>query len=173
MNRKTLVSKFLKPLDQVPVQAYLTEELQVPDILEWILDQVGRSEIFQTTFSISEEYLRRLHFIREKGMISRLDMILDFKATNKTVDLWVFISNVVDNAYLSDNHSKILLVKSESGAKICVITSQNLTRGNRAESAAVIALPEVYDNISQYISKTLKYRSIPLNDILGKTDTAG
>lgn len=166
MKRGTDIDSLLQPLDRLPFQAYLSDALQVPDILEWILKQVGRSEVFQTTFSISEEYLRRLVSIRESGMVSTLDIILDFKATNKTVDLWYFISNVADNAYLAQNHSKIILVKSESGRKIVVITSQNLTRGNRNESAFIAESVEIYDSIRTQIDKIVKFNAISLNGIL-------
>lgn len=67
MKRNAKVSDVLKPLDQVPNQAYLSNALQVADVLEWILEQVGVSEIWQTSFSISEEFLRRLFFIQKKG----------------------------------------------------------------------------------------------------------
>lgn len=169
MKRGATINKFLKPLDEAPVQAYFTDELQVPDVLEWILDQLGKSRVFQTTFSISEEYLRRLYFIRKKGLISSLDILLDFKATNKTVDLWVFISEVVDKAYLADNHSKIILVTSESGRRVVVITSQNLTRGNRAESAVIIEDNAIADTIESQINKTLKFSAIKINDLLEGT----
>lgn len=170
MKRGSSVESFLQPLADKPVQAYLTDELQVPDLLEWILDQVGRSDIIQTTFSISEEYLRRLNSIRSKGLVDRLDLILDFKATNKTVDLWVFMSNVVDSTYLSENHSKIILVRSRSGRKVVVITSQSLTRGNRAESTAVIESDDIFDSIYDQVQDILCNNSIMIDDLLSATD---
>lgn len=112
MKRDSSVTKFLKPLDEVPTQAYLTNELQVADVLEWILAQVGKSRVWMTTFSISEEFLRRLYFMRKNtGMIEHLTVLLDRKATNKTINLWQFIREVVQDAYLADNHSKLLLVE--------------------------------------------------------------
>ena len=63
MKRSASISDYLKPLSDVPNQAYLTNALQVADVLEWILQQVGKSKVWQTSFSISEEFLRRLFFI--------------------------------------------------------------------------------------------------------------
>lgn len=170
MKRNVTIGDFLKPIDEAPFQAYLTDTLQVPDLLEWIIDQIGVAEVIQTTFSISEEYLRRLHSIRGRNLISKLVLILDFKATNKTVDLWSFIDAVADRAFLANNHSKILLVKSESGRKITVITSQNLTRGNRNESAFVAADTEIYDRIRLQLSDIINNDSVELNGILNGTD---
>lgn len=70
MKRSASISEFLRPLTDTPNQAYLTNALQVADVLEWILEQVGKAKVWQTSFSISEEFLRRLFFI-EKGARSR------------------------------------------------------------------------------------------------------
>lgn len=170
MKRGVSVGDFLKPLDECRFQAYLSDALQVPDILEWILDQTGKAEVIQTSFSISEEYLRRLEGIRRKGLVSSLDLILDFKATNKTVDLWLFISRVANRAFLAQNHSKIILVKGLNGMKVVVITSQNLTRGNRNESAFIGADDLIYDTLKAQVDIIINDNSIFLNDILSGTD---
>ena len=137
MKRSASISDYLKPLSDVPNQAYLTNALQVADVLEWILQQVGKSKVWQTSFSISEEFLRRLFFIEKGGKVLEFNLVLDHKATNKTLKLWSFICQVMKRTYLADNHSKILLVESEAGDTISVVTSQNLTRGNRHESTFI------------------------------------
>ena len=169
MKRGTNVDKFLLPLARCSCQGYLTDELQVTDLLEWILREVGVSSVIQTTFSISEEYIRRLFFIREKGLVSNFDLLLDFKATNKTINLWCFIDNVADNAYLVDNHSKVLLVHSASGRKIVVVTSQNLTRGNRNEATMIAENADIYDSMFDRIQDIIKTQSLPLKDVLNGT----
>lgn len=165
MKRTARISEILKPLDEAPFQAYLSSALQVADVLEWILQQVGTSEIWQTSFSISEEFLRRLYFIKKKGHIAQLSLVLDHKATNKTLNLWSFMVQVFDRTYLADNHSKVLLVKSEAGDTVSVITSQNLTRGNRAESAFISTSPEIFQPLHAQLTDLIKNHSVPLNDL--------
>ena len=92
MKRNTSIDQVLKPLGDKPYQAYLSNVLQVADILEWILEQVGTAEVWQTSFSISEEFLRRLFFIEKSGRVKRFNLVLDHKATNKTLKLWAFIT---------------------------------------------------------------------------------
>ena len=113
MKRTASISEILRPLKDAPFQAYLSTAVQVADILEWILEQTGTAEVWQTSFSISEEFLRRLVFLKKKRPISRFNLLLDHKATNKTVKLWSFIVQVVDRTFLADNHSKVLLVTIE------------------------------------------------------------
>ena len=140
MRRNADIGDYLKPIREKPYQAYLSNALQVADILDWVLKQLGKSEVWQTSFSISEEFIRRLYFIyfiEKSGLVTKFNLVLDHKATNKTLKLWAFITQVIDTTYLADNHSKVLLVKSERGEMVSIITSQNLTRGNRCESAVI------------------------------------
>ncbi len=133
--------------------------------MEWILSQVGVAEIWQTSFSISEEFLRRLYFICKDKRVSRINLVLDHKATNKTLKLWTFINQVIERTYLADNHSKILLVKSQKGDMVSVVTSQNLTRGNRAESAFISTDPGIFTTLFSQVNDLITNHSVPLNDL--------
>ena len=165
MKRTANINKILRPLATTPYQAYLSNAVQVADILEWILAQVGVAEVWQTSFSISEEFLRRLFFITKDKRVSHINLVLDHKATNKTLKLWAFITQVIERTYLADNHSKILLVKSEAGDTVSVITSQNLTRGNRHESAFISTSPEIFANLYDQVNDLITNHSVPLHDL--------
>lgn len=168
MKRTASLSEILKPLAQKPNQAYLSNAVQVADILEWILQQVGYAEVWQTSFSISEEFLRRLFFICKANKVSRINLVLDHKATNKTLKLWAFITQVIERTYLADNHSKILLVKSEQGDTVSVVTSQNLTRGNRAESAFISTDPDIFAGLFAQVNDLITNHSVPLNELFDR-----
>lgn len=165
MKRNSSINDILKPLGDKPYQAYLSNVLQVADVLEWVLEQVGTAEVWQTSFSISEEFLRRLFFIEKSGQVKRFNLVLDHKATNKTLKLWAFITQVIQRTYLADNHSKILLVRSEAGDTVSVVTSQNLTRGNRSESAFITTDKEIFATLHAQVQDLITNHSVPLNDL--------
>ena len=172
MKRTASIDQILRPLKESPFQAYLSNAVQVADILEWILAQVGVAEVWQTSFSISEEFLRRLYFITKDKKVSRINLVLDHKATNKTLKLWAFIAQVIERTYLADNHSKILLVKSEAGKTVSVITSQNLTRGNRHESAFISTDPAIFATLKAQVDDLITNHSVPLHDLFRDRITA-
>lgn len=165
MRRDTTLDRWLRPLNECANQAYLTNALQVADVLDWILEQVGVATVWQTSFSISEEFLRRLFFIEKSGRVKEFHLVLDHKATNKTLKLWAFIDQVIERTYLADNHSKILLVESLSGDCVSVVTSQNLTRGNRAESAFISTDKAIFSTLKAQINDLITNHSVPLNDL--------
>lgn len=168
MKRTTSIEKIFRPLCEASVQSALSNEVQIADILEWVLEQVGKAEVWQTSFSISEEFLRRLYFITRDGSASAIHLVLDFKATNKTLSLWTFIEQVISTTHLADNHSKVLLIKSEAGDKVSIITSQNLTRGNRNESYIITTDEAVFDKFLNEVQNLIKNHAVPLSDILNQ-----
>lgn len=168
MKRTSSIDKIFRPVREVATQSALSNEVQIADILEWILQQVGPSEVWQTSFSISEEFLRRLYFITRDDSASAIHLVLDFKATNKTLSLWTFIEQVITTTHLADNHSKVLLIRSAAGDKVSIITSQNLTRGNRNESYIITTDHAVFDKFLIEVESLIKNHSVPLSDILSQ-----
>lgn len=168
MKRNVSITDYLKPLAEHPVQCYLTNTLQVADVVEWVLEQVGKATIWQTSFSISEEFLRRLYFIEKSGKVGAIHLILDFKATQKTLRLWPFLTRVIEHTYLADNHSKVILIRAETGETVSIITSQNLTRGNRNESAVVTTDPAVFATFHESLTDIMKNHSVPLSELFAQ-----
>ena len=165
MRRGVQLEDYLKPLAEHPLQSYLTNVLQVADVIEWVLSQFGKSTIWQTSFSISEEFLRRLYFIEKSGKVNTIHLILDFKATNKTLRLWSFLTQVIEHTYLADNHSKVILIQSDDDRVATIITSQNLTRGNRMESAVVTTSPQVFSTLLADVQDIIENHSVPLSEL--------
>lgn len=168
MNHSELITSVLKPLHHLPNQAYLSDKLQVADVLQWILNQTGPAHVQMTSFSISEEFLRRIFFIEKTKLIQSLDIVLDFKATNKTLILWPFIAQTVEHCYLASNHSKILLVYNDNWT-VSVVMSQNLTRGNRFESGFISTERHVFDNLHQQIDYVITRQSVPFDEVFART----
>ena len=168
MKRTSKITDILRPLASTPHQAYLTDILQVADILQWILDQTGPADIRMTSFSISEEFLRRIYFIGRKGLVRSLDIVLDHKATNKTLILWPFIAQTVRNCYLTTNHSKMLLVSNDRW-HVAMVTSQNLTRGNRYESGFLTTDPSVFATLSEQLEYVITRQSVPFHEVFART----
>ena len=160
------VDSVLRPLSECPIQAYLTNTIQVADVVEWCLVQLtGEATIRQTSFSISEEFIRRLFYMRKSGKVKDVQLLLDHKATNKTLRLWPFIVQTIDRCFLADNHSKLILIEAAGPFRVAIITSQNLTRGNRHESAIVTTDETVFATLAKEFEDILSKHSVPLKEL--------
>lgn len=92
-----------------------------------------------TSFSISEEFLRRIFFIAQ----------------------------TVQSCYLASNHSKILLVHNDTMC-VSVIMSQNLTRGNRFESGFISTDPAVFIALHEQVNHLITHQSVPFHEVFAR-----
>lgn len=159
----------LKPLSEAPVQAYLDNRLQLYDTLEFVLQHTGPAHVAISTFSTSEEFLRRLFRLRSQGQILSAVLLTDLKASKKTLNLYQFMHNVFDRVHLADNHSKIALIHNEQYA-FAIVTSQNQTRGNRWESTVICNTPSVYTALHDRFYDIVEHNSIALDTLLRRAD---
>lgn len=159
-----LIDQIIKPLSKYPLQAYLDNRIQLFDVIDKILSETGSAEIYISTFSTSEEFLRRIYKLKDQGRITKATMLIDLKASRKTVNLYTFISSVFDDVYLAENHSKVILIKNEKW-QVSICTSQNQTRGNRTESGMISTDPCIFLDLQQRFADIINTNSIQLNGL--------
>lgn len=159
----------IKRLSEAPLQAYLDNRFQLFDIIRRILQEIGTAQIYISTFSTSEEFLRHIYRLRQKGLITRAVMLADLKASRKTVNLYTFINNVFDDVYLAENHSKVILLANERW-HVSICTSQNQTRGNRTESGIITTDRTVYDTLFLRFSEIINNKAIHVDGLFNGTD---
>jgi hypothetical protein len=136
--------KRIKPVRENPLQAFYTDKFQLFDSIQIILEQLsGKCEVlYITSFSVSEEFIRKIWRFRQNMQIGKVILLLDNKAALKVNKLLYFAKNVFDEVILTSNHGKVILFGGDPLVSIC--TSQNQTRGNRRESTIITTDPECY-----------------------------
>lgn len=159
-----LIDQIIRPLSDAPLQAYLDNRVQLFDIIERILSETGSAEIYISTFSTSEEFLRRIYRLRKRGLLTKATMLTDLKASRKTVNLYTLISNVFDEVFLAENHSKVILIQNAKWM-VSICTSQNQTRGNRTESGMITTDPRIYLDLQRQFSEIVNTKAIQLNGL--------
>lgn len=149
-----------KILPENNVPYFSKGNVQLHHVLLDVLSQVGEVDLFISSFTISEEFIRKLHKLKLTGQIKSLKLLIDLRSSKKTLHLSYFLSQVADEVYLANNHSKLMLIKS-SDYSISIITSQNQTRGNRYEAGIISTQKSIYDFYFNSINDELpKFLSI-------------
>ena len=158
------LSNIFKPLAKCGTQSYLGKGVHTLGLLAWILDQTGRADIYLSTFSTSDAFLRGFYNLKKKGLIGHAVMLADLKASKKTVKLYREMQSCFDSVYLTTNHSKVVLVQNDNHL-VTVISSQNQTYGDRAECTLVTTNQEVF--LQQYsgFKEMVDEKSIQLNGL--------
>lgn len=161
------IDEILKPISLRQTQAYVGKYFQLYNVLEWVLKQTGEADVTVVTFSTSEEFIRKVFRLKKDGLISKCEIILDFKASQKTNKLLRFMGNVFDSVRYAKTHAKIILIEPTEKTinNVCISGSQNTTRGNRNESIIISRDPDIYFQLHYGVEniKSMQY------DIHGKS----
>ena len=143
MSTGTSPSKILRPLATHPLQSHLGRGLHTLGLLGWILEQTGPADVYVSTFSTSDAFLRGFYNLKKKDLVLKSVLLADLKASKKTYKLYKEMQQNFDAVYLGQNHSKVVLVQNDRWT-VTVISSQNQTYGDRAECTLVTTSQEIF-----------------------------
>ncbi|GAP73070.1 hypothetical protein SAMD00024442_6_25 [Candidatus Symbiothrix dinenymphae] len=147
----------IKPVRENPTQAFYTDKFQLFDTIEVLLNQLsGKCDaLYMTSFSISEEFIRKIFKFKKEMQIGRIILILDTKAAIGVTKILPFAKNVFDEVYLTNNHGKVILFETEE-LNISIGTSQNQTRGNRREATLITTDPDCFNSFRSEVAIMMK-----------------
>ena len=169
MGRGRNIATILQPLNKCASQCYLGTGLHTLGLLNWILQQTGRADVYVSTFSTSEAFLNGFYNLQKKKLIGHSVLLADLKASKKTVKLYRLMQSCFDSVYLGMNHSKIVLVQNDSHL-VSVISSQNQTYGDRAECTMVTKDQMVFYDLYSGLRDIVDKNSILLNGLFNEID---
>ncbi len=156
------IDTLLQPLAERPIQAYFGMGLHTLGLLQWILRQTGKATVFVSSYSTSEPFLNGFYLLRQKDKVEKAMLLLDQRAARKTLQLEQLMTGAFDNVFLGQNHSKVLLVRN-SRWHVSVVTSQNQTYGQRAESTIITTDKQVYEQLMNQMEDSIVHRSVEID----------
>ncbi|MBR6194019.1 MAG: C4-dicarboxylate ABC transporter [Prevotella sp.] len=167
MGRGRNIQTILQPLSRQATQTYLGTGLHTLGLLNWILQQTGRADVYVSTFSTSEAFLSGFYNLRKKNLVGRSVLLADLKASRKTLHLYRLMQSCFDSVYLGMNHSKIVLVQNDTHL-VSVISSQNQTYGDRAECTMVTTDQTAFFDLYSGLCEIMDKNSIQLNGLFNE-----
>lgn len=167
MSRGRNIQTILQPLSKCVTQTYLGTGLHTLGLLNWILQQTGRADVYVSTFSTSEAFLNGFYNLRKKALIGHSVLLADLKASHKTLHLYRLMQSCFDSVYLGMNHSKIVLVQNDTHL-VSVISSQNQTYGDRAECTMITTDQMAFYDLYCGLKDIVDNNSIQLNGLFDK-----
>ena len=152
-----------RPLAEASTQYHLGTGLHTLGLLDWILKQTGRADIYVSTFSTSDAFLSGFLRLRLRNLVSKATLVADLKAARKTVQLYRLMQGCFDHVFLAQNHSKIVLVRNINYC-VAVISSQNQTYGDRAECTMIttdeVAYVQLMDGLRDIVDKSIELNGL-------------
>ena len=147
-----------KEIGEIPVngrQYYMADGTwSLFELIDYILDYIPPSDVTLTSFSLSEDSIRHLDYLKETGKILSLKGLFDPSLRKTKTPLLFFALEVFDLIRLVANHSKIVLFNNPK-TPVVLIASANLGRNKRMETGVIETDKTVFGFYLKHIDNAL------------------
>jgi hypothetical protein len=114
------------------------------ELLQFIVQKVGKSDVWMTTWTITENPVRCLFGLKKDNLIGELHCILDYRIKGRKPGPFQFLKKIADSITLTQCHAKSLVIVNENW-KVSVVGSANFSQNPRLEAGVICTVPEVVD----------------------------
>jgi len=124
------------------------------DLLSYLLTHTGKSDLFLTTYSISEDSIHKLIYMLNTGVISSVNMILDYSAKEYKSNA-LLLAQEHFNVALCPMHAKVCAIRNVAW-NISITGSANWTRNPKAERLVICTSKNVVNDDIAMIESLLR-----------------
>lgn len=127
-------------------------EWAVHEVLPILFAQYGVGDVCVSSFTVSEDSLRTLFFLKDNNQIGELTLLLDNTVKRHKMDMLLFLRSITIRVRFDSVHSKLLLFKAEDFC-FCLVGSANLNLNARYECGYISTRSDDYDFFKQSFDK--------------------
>lgn len=131
-----LASDIIKIVEQVnekPIVHFWTDGAwSMHQLLSGLLKLVGSSDVWMSTYALSETSVRAMHKLMEEGLIQSLYCVIDNRVDTRSAASFQFFNSIADRVVLADCHAKVTILLG-GRRNLIVIGSANYTENKRME----------------------------------------
>lgn len=130
------------------------------ELIEYLLRQIGPSEVWLTTWALSENPVRCLANLKDEGLISALHCLFDHRIRNNAVGPLHMLTETADTYGFTKVHAKAAVMIPENDVPFTILTSANLTNNKRIEVGTIIRNAECAEYNKDWIEKEINQQSL-------------
>lgn len=105
-------------------------------LLEYILLHTGPAKVSFTTWTITEDPMRAVLALIDRGLITELLAIFDYRIEKRKPEAFQFANQIVSKIKLTKCHAKVLVVENTDW-QVTVIGSSNFSKNPRLEAGVL------------------------------------
>jgi hypothetical protein len=133
---------------------YFSEKTQSIDLLSYLTAISPGAVLYITSYSVSERLLNFLHLLKEKGIVEKLYILIDWKIKLSRPDLANYAESVADGFKVCNIHGKIWLLDNGK-IQISHISSTNLNYNPREESGVITCDNSIFEFYKKILDERL------------------
>jgi hypothetical protein len=106
------------------------------ELVAGILAKVGASKVYLTSWTFKEAPARLFLELKEKGFITELHGIFDYRCRTMDAKIYPFMQTVFDSITLTKMHAKCCVIVNDI-MSVAIISTANFANNNRCELVVV------------------------------------
>jgi hypothetical protein len=135
-------------------------EWAVHELLPFLFSEIGAFRLSVATFNVSEDSLRPIFFMRERGELLSVRLLFDNNINRHKTDMLCFSTSIADSVRTSHSHMKMMLCEN-AHTRLVVIGSANMNRNTRHEAGIIATDVKMYDFYKSYFDNVFENEAIP------------
>jgi hypothetical protein len=145
----------LKHLQPGKTTYYLSDgDFSMQDMVIELLKRYRPAELYISTYSLREFAVRQLILAKDRGDIISMSMLLDYRASVRTPQVYQMAKENFASIYMISIHAKITVIKSAAGS-VVIVGSQNWTVNPKIESGTVSLNEKLADWYIEHFKKIM------------------
>ncbi|MEA5459116.1 hypothetical protein VB796_08715 [Arcicella sp. LKC2W] len=120
-----------------------------------IIEKYGVCSLYFSSWGLSEEPLRALHNLKEKGLLSDLYCLLDYRIKERQAKAFQLCEGISTKIGLMKSHEKVSVIETQNGQFITIVGSLNWTRNNKNEAGVIINSVEIGQSSKAFMQKMI------------------
>ena len=132
----------------------------VHDVLPFLFEQVGAYHLRLATFNVSEDSLRTIFFMKDRGELISTHFLYDINIRRHKLDMILFSTSIADDIRVSSTHMKIILCENDN-LKFVMMGSANMNKNMRHEAGIFSTDDEMYLYYKNYFQQVFYGDSEP------------
>lgn len=112
------------------------------ELLEYLLNQTGPADVWMSTWTVTEDPVRKLFILKKQGLIKSLNCILDYRIQGRKPGPFQLLEKTADRIALTQCHAKAMAIINEEW-EVSVIGSANFSKNPRLEAGVICTVPQI------------------------------
>ena len=129
------------------------------DLVMMLIERYKPADLFFTTYAIRETQVRQLVLAKDRGDLSSITMLIDYRANVRTPEAFQLAAMNATAIYLTAIHAKVCVLKTP-GVCITINGSSNWTTNPRIESGVITLNANVGEFHIDWIKKVMQNAEI-------------
>lgn len=126
------------------------------DMIALASEKIGPAKLYLSTWTITEEPMRVLFGLIQKGLIEELNCLFDYRIEKRKAEAFQFAQVNASKIKLVKIHAKVAVLINEEWA-ITILGSANLTKNPRIEAGVLSSSLEVAEFHRNWITNEIKH----------------